>query len=231
VPPEPEPEPAPAPARPPEQPKSAPPDVFAVADAPMVPPQLIDTPVDASSLPVLERSTRFEHEHTPLPAPYDPEALEDEFDVASSQKGTTPIPRTPSSDEAPALTGIAAKVQTHLLEAKKCFERGELAAAAAAANEAFACDTGGEGASIRDAERQLLIRIFETQLVSLKRVPHVSISPAQISRLGLDHRFGFMLSLIDGNTTFDDLLDIAGMPRIEAFRILESLLRQGVISA
>lgn len=224
LPPEPEPEPElapepPPPAPPPEQPKSAPPDVFAVADAPIV-------------APVVEDDARFpEHEHTPLPAPYDPEAMEDEFDIAASQKGTTPIPRTPEADEGPQLTGVAAMVQTHLIEAKKCFERGELAAAAAAANEAFACDLEGEGVSIRDAERQLLIRIFETQLGSLKRVPQVSLSTAQISQLGLDHRFGFMLSLIDGNTTFDDLLDIAGMPRIEAFRILESLLRQGVISA
>ena len=210
-----------APAR--EKPTTPPdllgaPDVFAVADAPVV-------------APVLERGAVFEHEHTPLPAPYDPEALEDEFDVDASQKGTTPIPRQPSAPETPALEGIAGMVQAHLLEAKKCFERGEIVAAATAANEAFACDPDGEATAAREADRQLLIRIFETQLGSLKRVPQILVSPSQISQLGLDHRFGFMLSLIDGNTSFDDLLDIAGMPRIEAFRILESLLRQGVISA
>ena len=202
---------------PPEKPKSVPPpDVFAVADAPVV-------------APVVEPGAIFEHEHTPLPEPYDPESLEDEFDVAASQKGTTP--RAASVAETPALEGVAGAVQAHLLEAKKCFERGDIVAAAAAAAEAFACDPDGEAAAAREAERQLLIRIFETQLGSLKRVPQVIVSPHQIGQLGLDHRFGFMLSLIDGNTSFDDLLDIAGMPRIEAFRILESLLRQGVISA
>src|SRR5262249_12122404 len=111
------------------------------------------------------------------------------------------------------------------------FERGDLLAAAAAASQAFSCDQKGEAHAARESERQLLIRIFESQLGSLKGVPRVVMTPDEIEQVGLDHRFGFMLSLVDGNTTFDDLLDIAGMPRLEAFRILEALLRQGVIAA
>jgi hypothetical protein len=122
-------------------------------------------------------------------------------------------------------------VRAFLREARKQFERGELAAAAIAAGQAFTCDGGDEGAAAREEERQLLLRIFEAQIGSLKRVPFIKLKPEEIAGLGLDHRSGFLLDRIDGNTSFDDLLDIAGMPRLDAFRILEALLREGVIAA
>ena len=42
---------------------------------------------------------------------------------------------------------------------------------------------------------------------------------------------GFLLSRIDGMLTYEDIVDIAGMPRLEAYRILSSLLRSGLIEA
>jgi hypothetical protein len=48
--------------------------------------------------------------------------------------------------------------------------------------------------------------------------------------LSLDHRAGFLLSLVDGRLTIEELLDISGMPRLDALRILYGLLDQRVIA-
>jgi hypothetical protein len=150
---------------------------------------------------------------------------------SESMLSTIPVrPRMRSSRDLDGMSALA-RVQAHLADARTLFDCGHVAAAAEVAAEAFACDPAGEGAQVREAERQLLYRIFEGQIGSLERVPTVRMDTASVARLELDHRFGFILDRIDGSTSFDDLLDIAGMPRLEAFRILETLLRKGVIAA
>jgi hypothetical protein len=186
-------------------------------------------PADASALPGAPATSAqgsFEHEYTPLPAPYDPEQADDEFDDHHGQQATA---RHVAPDLGSADLPIGDRVTTYLTQARASFEQGALEDAFLAANAAFACDPRNEASAVRESERQLLIRIFEAQLGSLKRKPQIAMSPDEIARLGLDHRFGFMLSLIDGCTSYEDLLDIAGMPRLEAFRILNALLQKLVI--
>jgi len=45
-----------------------------------------------------------------------------------------------------------------------------------------------------------------------------------------DVRAGFLLSLVDGGSTVDQILDISGMTRLDALRIMYQLLDQRVIS-
>ena len=47
--------------------------------------------------------------------------------------------------------------------------------------------------------------------------------------LSLDHRAGFLLSLVDGRSTVDEVLDMSGMSELEALRLLLQLLQQNVI--
>ena len=77
--------------------------------------------------------------------------------------------------------------------------------------------------------RDLLYRIYEGHLGDMNSVPLVAVPMHEISAQTLDHRTGFLLSRIDGMLTFEDILDVAGMPRMEAYQILSSLLRKGVI--
>ena len=60
-------------------------------------------------------------------------------------------------------------------------------------------------------------------------VPLAAVGAAEITAGALDHRAGFMLSLMDGVMTVDTLLDIAGMARFDALRTLSGLLRAGLI--
>jgi DNA-binding Lrp family transcriptional regulator len=45
----------------------------------------------------------------------------------------------------------------------------------------------------------------------------------------MDHRAGFVLSQVDGRTTYDEIIEISGLNELDATRILARLVDQGVI--
>ena len=61
------------------------------------------------------------------------------------------------------------------------------------------------------------------------KIPVVVMEAGQLRRLPLDPRAGFLLSLIDGSTTTEDLLDISGMPRDEFRERLDVLIQERVV--
>jgi hypothetical protein len=71
-------------------------------------------------------------------------------------------------------------------------------------------------------KREMLARILRRFLLSLQ---------AQITSHAarLDGRAGFILSLIDGATTVESLLDLSGMPIDETLGILEDLSLHGIV--
>jgi hypothetical protein len=77
--------------------------------------------------------------------------------------------------------------------------------------------------------RLVLEQMASSRLGSLDQVPRVSVEADRLRWLSLDHRAGFLLSLIDGFSSLEELLDISGMPRFEALKILCDLLDQDVI--
>lgn len=87
-----------------------------------------------------------------------------------------------------------------------------------------------EARSLASKCRDVLNDMYCSRINGLHRVPRVVMSPDQIRWLSLDHRAGFMLSMIDGISSVDDLLDISSMPRTEALRIVCSLLDHKVIA-
>jgi hypothetical protein len=70
----------------------------------------------------------------------------------------------------------------------------------------------------------------ETRPPSLDAVPWLMLSYAQVMSLGLDHREGFLLSLIDGRTNVETLFELASMPKRDVLRILARWLAMGVIT-
>jgi hypothetical protein len=61
------------------------------------------------------------------------------------------------------------------------------------------------------------------------RVPRLTLRPRDLALLPLDHREGFLLSMIDGVTSIETILDVCAMPHHEALEILESLVQRGVL--
>lgn len=76
----------------------------------------------------------------------------------------------------------------------------------------------------------VLLKMYSARLGSLQRRPQVEVAPDRIRWLSIDHRAGFLLSLIDGSSAIDDILDMSGMPRLDAMRIMVELVGQQVVS-
>jgi hypothetical protein len=62
-----------------------------------------------------------------------------------------------------------------------------------------------------------------------QRIPRLAVEPRDLTLLALDHREGFLVSLVDGVSTIETVLDLCAMPADEALEILESLALRGVL--
>jgi hypothetical protein len=60
-------------------------------------------------------------------------------------------------------------------------------------------------------------------------MPVVVMPLELLKRLPLDHRDGFLLSLMDGAIDLDTIVEIAGIPRAEVIRLVRDLFESGVI--
>ncbi len=87
-----------------------------------------------------------------------------------------------------------------------------------------------EAAECAESCRGVLEGMYAARLGPLDRVPTVIVQRTQLRWLSIDHRAGFVLSLIDGSSTLEMILDVSGMPRLDAMRILQELLQQKVVS-
>jgi hypothetical protein len=65
--------------------------------------------------------------------------------------------------------------------------------------------------------------------VGLGAVLRVAVAPEELRRLPLDHREGFVLSHIDGDTNLATLFDLSGMEPDEVARIVDRLLALGAV--
>ncbi|HEX9621546.1 MAG TPA: hypothetical protein VF989_15485 [Polyangiaceae bacterium] len=78
--------------------------------------------------------------------------------------------------------------------------------------------------------RDVLTQMYSARLGPLSQRISVAIRQDEIRWLSLDHRAGFLLSLVDGTLTIEELLDVSGMPRLEALRIVHGLFDQRVVA-
>jgi hypothetical protein len=77
--------------------------------------------------------------------------------------------------------------------------------------------------------RRRLLSLYQSKIGDVSGVPVPSLSENELRWLGLDHRAGFLLSRVDGISSVEDVLDVCGMPRLEALKTLVDLLDRGAI--
>ncbi len=130
----------------------------------------------------------------------------------------------PPSEEQEALDALVARM-------KAAFSAGSFDTARRCALEALRLQPGHRGAThYLDTCDRILEQAVMSRIGDLDRVPVVIMTDENIQWLALDHRAGFILSLMDGDTTLEELLDIAGMPHNDVLRVVGMLLDKGVIS-
>jgi hypothetical protein len=107
---------------------------------------------------------------------------------------------------------------------------GDFSGALAAAEEILRGDPGnGEAQRVREQSRRVLLQMYESRLGPLDRIPRLAVAENQLVWRNLDPVSGFVLSRVDGFSTFEDIIDISSLPRFETCRILDRLLQDGLL--
>lgn len=88
----------------------------------------------------------------------------------------------------------------------------------------------GEALECAESCRSVLQQMYTARIGPLDRVPIVEVQRDQMRWLSLDHRAGFVLSLVDGVSSLEMILDVSGMATLDALRILYELVQQRIIS-
>lgn len=117
-----------------------------------------------------------------------------------------------------------------LVDLRDRYAVGDFTGAHEIAETILASDPHNEEAlRFRESCRDVLTQMYMARLGSKARVPKLAIPTAELQWQSLDHRSGFLLSCIDGRLTIEEILDVSGMPSLDALRILYMLLQQRII--
>jgi hypothetical protein len=186
----------------------------------------------AGEAPPLPRSPFRDLTPLPLDAGQLPVILVDRSkgladDELATTMPTNPFIKGPSLRDAATLTGASLPQPPPPLDpiesALAAIEQGDVRAALDAVERLIEQHGGLDAASVR-LNHRTIVRVYETAIGPLNHVPvHGVTTP------NLDPRDAFLLSRLDGTITVDDLLDISGMGRLEALRVLARLVQRGVI--
>ncbi len=130
-----------------------------------------------------------------------------------------------------SVVGPSTNMSAILLEARRMYERGEFSAALDICNKVMSRHEGHDEANqLRLNIEGELVRSYIERLGSLNRIPRVIIDMSDVGTMNLDHRAGFILSQIDGMSSYEDLLELASMARHEALKLFVRLLDVGATS-
>ena len=77
--------------------------------------------------------------------------------------------------------------------------------------------------------RDQMLNVYQAFLGDLQRQPMLARPLHELASAPISPRAAFLLSRIDGQLSMDELLDVSGMPRIEAYRYLCQLFLRGIL--
>ena len=140
----------------------------------------------------------------------------------TSYGSSSPEPKLEDMPPLPKLPGT--KTPGHPLgAAEAALQAGDLGAAVDACEVALG-ESGGLVGNVARDYLPLVEQIYGAILGGAERVP------VHGNAMGdLDPRAAFLLSRIDGAMTVEDVLDVSGMPRLEALRVMALLVRRGAV--
>ncbi|MEM8609439.1 MAG: hypothetical protein AAGF92_20220 [Myxococcota bacterium] len=138
-----------------------------------------------------------------------------------------PTAQSPSPSSPPPVLEVdenAPEEEVHREIADR-FALGDFAGALSAAELQLGRDPDdAEAKRYAKSSRERLETRYATRIGSLEYIFNASVPRAKIKWLGLDPQAAFLLSLVDGQTTVSEVLDICQMGRLEALRVFTELL-------
>ena len=131
----------------------------------------------------------------------------------------------------PDLVDPETAANTALDRARSLYEEGAFDEAMELVNDVLEADASSQRAlELKEILEGELERANANRLGSLSSTPTLAISMGDMAQLDLDHRAGFLLSQIDGMLTFEDILDMSAMSRLETLTLLADLYEQDIIA-
>jgi len=120
---------------------------------------------------------------------------------------------------------------TRLLElAGDWTETGAIDKAVSAVDLALSEDPNSAlGQKLITRNKDTIMSLFQSYLGDLDRMPQLAKPLHELANAPISPRAAFLLSRIDGTLTIDELLDVSGMPRLEAYRHLCQLFLRGIL--
>jgi hypothetical protein len=116
------------------------------------------------------------------------------------------------------------------LEMADHFALGDYAAALHSAELHLGVDPDDESArQYAEASRARLETRYTTRVGSLEYVFNLAVPATKVRWLGLDPQASFLLSLVDGQTSVAEVLELSQMGRLEALRVFTELLEAKAI--
>jgi hypothetical protein len=77
--------------------------------------------------------------------------------------------------------------------------------------------------------REAIMNAFQAFLGDLQRTPNLARPLHELGSAPISPRAAFLLSRVDGTLSLDEILDVSGMPRLEAYRYLCQLFLRGIL--
>ena len=77
--------------------------------------------------------------------------------------------------------------------------------------------------------RDTMMTVFQAFLGDLQRQPALARPLHELANAPISPRAAFLLSRVDGSLSLDEILDVSGMPRLEAYRYLCQLFLRGIL--
>jgi hypothetical protein len=155
-------------------------------------------------------------------------ALGPAIEVSSTSQGLDLV-AAPAAVSAPAgrpRTAVVADEQ----ELKELLELDDFTGALEVAERLLAVHPDHRSAKQAKARcRETLEQMYRSKIGDVTAVPRVLVSPEEVIWLDLDHRSGFLLAQVDGASTFEEIIELSGMERLESLRIVAALVQKGVI--
>jgi hypothetical protein len=143
------------------------------------------------------------------------------------RRSLLPVAQSAPEDAPDELAPVTLDLHPEIAER---FALGDFAGALRAAELRLGEEPGDENARrYAKTSRERLEARYTTRIGSVDDIFNLAVPAAKVKWLGLDPQAGFLLSLVDGQTTVAEVLDLCGMGRLEALRLFTELLEAKAI--
>ena len=97
---------------------------------------------------------------------------------------------------------------------------------------AFALEEDPESAvaqKVIHQQREVILRVYQSYFGAMTACPALGLPMHELAQHQLDNRVAFLLSRIDGSLSFEEILDVSGMTRLETCRYLAEMITKGIL--